>query len=497
MKTVKTIPVGQRPRGITMTKDGRDILVCASDDDTIQIIDAATLRIVGDLPSGPDPETFALHVSGNPLYVSNEDDNMVTVIDVPTRKVIAQIPTGVEPEGMAVSPDGKTIVNTSETTNMAHFLDYETRKMVAGVLVDARPRVAMFKHDGSEVWVSSELGGTVSVIDPVKHVVTHKISFEVQGLRAEAIQPVGIRFTNDDATAFVALGPANRVAVIDAKTYKVEKIPAGRTARLADGVYAGPEIPADHQRTFQRHLGDRCRQARRGEVDPGRPAALGRCRVAEMSTAAITDTPPRTAPDAASLVPALAVHDVSHAYGTRQALQDVSLTVAQARFTALLGLNGAGKTTLFSLITRLYDTRHGSIDVLGHRVSREPGEALRLLGVVFQARTLDLDISVMDNLLYHAALHGIGRREARKRALAALQEIELADRAKDAVRKSVGRPDAADRDRPRAAAPPARAGAGRTDGRAGRRVARRDPAPCSLAGPRAWCRRAVGNPPAR
>src|SRR5580698_11244217 len=74
MKTVKTVPVGQRPRGITMTKDGKELLVCASDDDTIQIIDTATLRVVGNLPSGPDPETFALHVSGNPLYVSNEDD---------------------------------------------------------------------------------------------------------------------------------------------------------------------------------------------------------------------------------------------------------------------------------------------------------------------------------------------------------------------------------------------------------------------------------------
>jgi ABC-2 type transport system ATP-binding protein len=104
----------------------------------------------------------------------------------------------------------------------------------------------------------------------------------------------------------------------------------------------------------------------------------------------------------------------------------------------LLGLNGAGKTTLFSLITRLYDTRQGSIEVLGHRVSREPGEALRLLGVVFQARTLDLDISVMDNLLYHAALHGIGRREARQRAHAALEDIDLADRARDQVRKLSG-----------------------------------------------------------
>jgi ABC-2 type transport system ATP-binding protein len=138
------------------------------------------------------------------------------------------------------------------------------------------------------------------------------------------------------------------------------------------------------------------------------------------------------------LNPALAVNGVSHAYGSRKALDDVSLVVPQARFTALLGLNGAGKTTLFSLITRLYDTRHGSIDVLGHRVSREPGEALRRLGVVFQARTLDLDLSVMDNLLYHAALHGIGGRDARRRAEGALQDIELADRARDAARKLSG-----------------------------------------------------------
>jgi PQQ-dependent catabolism-associated beta-propeller protein len=106
---------------------------------------------------------------------------------------------------------------------MAHFIDYKTRKVVANVLVDARPRVAMFKHDGSQVWVSSELGGTVSIIDAAKRVVVGKINFAVQGLRADVIQPVGIRFTKNDSIAFVALGPANRVAVIDTKSLKVEK----------------------------------------------------------------------------------------------------------------------------------------------------------------------------------------------------------------------------------------------------------------------------------
>jgi YVTN family beta-propeller protein len=89
--------------------------------------------------------------------------------------------------------------------------------------VDARPRIAEFRHDGSEVWVSAEVGGTVSVIDPARRQVTHRIGFEIQGLRREAIQPVGIRFAGDDATAFVALGPANRVAVIDTHSYTVRQ----------------------------------------------------------------------------------------------------------------------------------------------------------------------------------------------------------------------------------------------------------------------------------
>jgi PQQ-dependent catabolism-associated beta-propeller protein len=122
-----------------------------------------------------------------------------------------------------LSPDGAMLVNTSETSNMAHFIDTKTHKIVANVLVDSRPRFAEFKRDGSELWVSAEVGGTVSVIDPKKHEVTKKITFAVPGLRSEAIQPVGVRLTRDGKTGFVALGPANRVAVIDGVTHEVKK----------------------------------------------------------------------------------------------------------------------------------------------------------------------------------------------------------------------------------------------------------------------------------
>ena len=143
-------------------------------------------------------------------------------------------------------------------------------------------------------------------------------------------------------------------------------------------------------------------------------------------------------PDPASAPAALSVEQVNHSYGARRALADVSFTVQPASFTALLGLNGAGKSTLFSLVTRLFGIQAGRIGIFGHDISRTPGEALRRLGVVFQPRTLDLDLSLIQNLLYHAALHGISRAEAGERARELLVQIGLADRARSKVRDLSG-----------------------------------------------------------
>jgi ABC-2 type transport system ATP-binding protein len=131
---------------------------------------------------------------------------------------------------------------------------------------------------------------------------------------------------------------------------------------------------------------------------------------------------------------ALEITGLSHSFGARQALDNVSLAVPSGSFTVLLGLNGAGKTTLFSLITRLYNNRSGTIRVFGYDPRRNPSAALSRLGVVFQARTLDLDLTVAQNLLYHAALHGIPGREARRRTQALLAQVGLAERAGDKIR---------------------------------------------------------------
>jgi ABC-2 type transport system ATP-binding protein len=159
---------------------------------------------------------------------------------------------------------------------------------------------------------------------------------------------------------------------------------------------------------------------------------------ADSYSAMTAASPDGAAGHEVAVAPALSISGVSHSYGARRALIDVDFTVAPASFTALLGLNGAGKSTLFSLVTRLFGVRAGRIRIFGHDIGEAPGEALRLMGVVFQPRTLDLDLSVMQNLLYHAALHGIGRYEARSRSDEVLARIGLADRAGSKVRDLSG-----------------------------------------------------------
>ncbi len=223
LEVTKTIPVGKRPRGITFSKDFKTLYVCASDSNAIQELDVATGKVIDELPSGEDPEQFALSPDGTLLYVANENNAVTTVIDVVAKKVKAQVDVGVEPEGMAVSPDGKMSVTTSETSSMVHWIDTATFQQVATTLVGQRPRSARFSDDGTKLWVSAEVGGTVHVIDTASKQQIKEISFKIPGVARDKIQPVGVKLTKDGKYAFVALGPSNHVAVIDAKTYEVLK----------------------------------------------------------------------------------------------------------------------------------------------------------------------------------------------------------------------------------------------------------------------------------
>ena len=121
----------------------------------------------------------------------------------------------------------------------------------------------------------------------------------------------------------------------------------------------------------------------------------------------------------------LDIRALHYAYGKHPALDELSFSLAEGDFTVLLGLNGAGKTTLFSLITHLYTLQRGSISLFGYDIAHQSLKALPFMGVVFQQPTLDLDLSVYQNLRYHAALHGMAPRLAKQRIAQELARAAL------------------------------------------------------------------------
>lgn len=135
---------------------------------------------------------------------------------------------------------------------------------------------------------------------------------------------------------------------------------------------------------------------------------------------------------------ALEISELSFAYGSKKALDEVGFSVDAGECTMLLGPNGAGKSTMFSLITRLYDSRQGSIKLCGYDVRKDSRKALAQLGVVFQQSTLDPDLTVIQNLRYHSALHGLGRKQANRRIQEELERFEMYDRRKEKVRQLNG-----------------------------------------------------------
>ncbi|WP_104205194.1 PQQ-dependent catabolism-associated beta-propeller protein [Billgrantia saliphila] len=222
LEVIETIRVGRRPRAMAFSSDGSELFVAVGDDESIDMIDLETLKVVRSQSSGEDPEVIRVDPNRPYVYVSNEDDNIVSVLDYERRSLVTEIPVGVEPEGLGISPDGRWLISTTETSNMAHIIDLEAMEAVHHRLVGARPRHVEFTHDGREAWVSAEIAGTVSVLDMQETFdIKHTIRFDVPGVPRETVQAVGVELTSDGRYAFVALGPSNRVAVIDQQSYEV------------------------------------------------------------------------------------------------------------------------------------------------------------------------------------------------------------------------------------------------------------------------------------
>ncbi len=170
-----------------------------------------------------------------------------------------------------------------------------------------------------------------------------------------------------------------------------------------------------------------------------RLTALWRAANLRPSICCVLITPHPTVP-LSLLTSAACVHiqDLHKSYGDRPALCGLSLQLAPGQWVALLGPNGAGKSTLFQVLTGLFTADRGDVQVAGHSLRHASVAALRHIGVVFQQASLDMDLSVLHNLRWHAALHGLPRALAAQRITQACAAAGLLDDLQRPVRELSG-----------------------------------------------------------
>jgi ABC-2 type transport system ATP-binding protein len=134
--------------------------------------------------------------------------------------------------------------------------------------------------------------------------------------------------------------------------------------------------------------------------------------------------PAAPAPGAAP-PPAIAVESIVKRYGTFEAVRGVTFQVADGEIFGLLGPNGAGKSTLIRMMTTLIPVTEGRALIAGHDVSQEADAVRRLIGVIPQALTSDIDLTVEENLSIYAKLYGVPRAQRERNIAKLLEAVDL------------------------------------------------------------------------
>ena len=121
-----------------------------------------------------------------------------------------------------------------------------------------------------------------------------------------------------------------------------------------------------------------------------------------------------TSPPTAQAQPAMMVEKIVKRFGDFEAVSQVTFDVHDREIFGLLGPNGAGKSTLIRMMTTLFSITSGRAVVAGYDVTREPDSVRQKIGVIPQALTSDVDLTVEENLSIYAKLYGLHKKEREK-----------------------------------------------------------------------------------
>ncbi len=261
-EVVARVPVGKRPRGLRLDREGRLLYAAVSGSppprpelspgfqdaadrgaDGIVVVDVGTRRVVAILPSGRDPGSFDLVPGGRFLVVSNEETASAGIVDLAAARLVASVPVGAEPEGVTASPDGRLVAVTSDGSSRVDFVDPAARRVVARVATCPRPRSVAFTPDGSVAFAACEEGSAIAVLD----VAALRPGGEIP--LPEGARPMGLALDRAGRRLYVSNGRAGTVSVVDVasrqvvatsapfgqRPWGIALAPDGRRLYVADG----------------------------------------------------------------------------------------------------------------------------------------------------------------------------------------------------------------------------------------------------------------------
>ena len=204
-------------------------LIACSDDHKVIIYDRIKRQVTREITPVPGAMNLTIHPETNRLLVTNEGAAKASVFTLSTGELIAALPTGLEPDGIAITENGSQIFVASENSGLVHVFDGVTYEPRGTIATNLRPRRIALRND--TLWVSTEMGSRVEIFDINTLVKINEILFAPKGFRPEQMTPVDILFNDAANEAYVALGSANHVAVVDLNTLAINKyILVGRRA---------------------------------------------------------------------------------------------------------------------------------------------------------------------------------------------------------------------------------------------------------------------------
>jgi YVTN family beta-propeller protein len=231
---VVTVPVGKRPRGISLSPDGTRIYVAVSGSprlgpgadperarnakadksaDGIAVLDRASLQLQRKFSVGSDPETFALSREGRKIFVSNEDEATASCWEIDSGKNVFRTRVSDEPEGVALHPTRDELYVTCEDRGELFVLDAASGKVLARLELGGRPRTIAFSPGGDTAYVPLETKPAVALIDTTSRALQHTIPIHGSGAL-----PMCAVASPDGREVFVSTGRGNTVAVLDVST---------------------------------------------------------------------------------------------------------------------------------------------------------------------------------------------------------------------------------------------------------------------------------------